>query len=99
MPWGRGDIYTLIIGAIIFALACIFHRAAIGRAGHNAGTIIIELMGNALSFGPLLMILADPFSKGYLLGLVIAGSRITLWYAAFIACINGGVAILRQRDI
>ena len=78
-------------------MACYHHRKFIRRAGHNAGTIIIELMGNALSFGPLLMILADPIFCGKLLALVIASSRITLWFAAFIACINVGMVMLRQR--
>lgn len=107
MPWGRGDLYTLVIGLFVFALACGLHRKSIHKAhveGHNSAAILTELMGISLSLGPLLMILADPIIKECpyfrvdLLDIVIGQSRITLWFAAFIACLNTGMSLIRTRD-
>jgi hypothetical protein len=104
LPWGRGDLYTLAIGTVIFGIACAFHRKPIKKAGHNAGPLITELMGLSLSLGPLLMILADPmvkvvpFLKLDLLNVVINESRITLWFSAFVACVNAGLSLIKPRE-
>ena len=105
LPWGRGDLYTLAIGTVIFAAACAFHRKSIKSAGQNAGAMITELMGLSLSIGPLLMILADPLLKALpfvrldLLNVVISESRITLWFSAFIACVNAGLSLIKPRQL
>jgi len=105
LPWGVGDLYTLAIGACIFAFSCFLHRKSIKKAGHNAGPLITELMGLSLSIGPLLMILLDPlvkiipFVRLDLLNVVISESRITLWFSAFVACVNAGLSLIKPREI
>jgi len=104
LPWGAGDLYTLTIGACIFALSCFLHRKSIKKAGHNAGPLITELMGLSLSIGPLLMILLDPLAKAIpllkldLLNVVINESRITLWFSAFVTCVNAGLSLIKPRE-
>jgi hypothetical protein len=67
--------------------------------------MITELMGLSLSIGPLLMILADPLLKALpfvrldLLNVVISESRITLWFSAFIACVNAGLSLIKPRQL
>jgi hypothetical protein len=80
LPWGRGDLYTLAMGTVIFAAACAFHRKSIKSAGQNAGAMITELMG-------------------FLLNSVISESRITLWFSAFIACVNAGLSLIKPRQL
>jgi hypothetical protein len=100
--WGRGDLYTLAIGILIFGVAFCFHFKTIKKSENHKATIIIELMVTAISLGPLVMILIDPLIKQFvnldLLGLVLTQCRMTLWLAAFMACVNGAVGLSRSRE-
>lgn len=103
LPWGDGDIYTLVIAVIIFCVGCLFHRRAIIAQGAASGEVVGGLMGSALSVGPMLMIVAYPLNKSIhmfgidLLRTVMDESRITLWFAAFLALVNTTLAFLRGR--
>jgi len=105
LAWGVGDLYTLAIGTVIFTMACAYHRKSIKKASHNPGPLVTELMGLSLSIGPLLMILLDPLVKVIpfvtldLLDVVIRESRITIWFSAFVACVNAGLSLIKPRDV
>jgi hypothetical protein len=66
LAWGQGDSYTLALAVIIFTIGCVVHRKAIVVRGLDCGDMLGGLMGGALSIGPLLMIVFDPFSRTYL---------------------------------
>jgi hypothetical protein len=104
LAWGQGDTYTLTLALVIFAVACVIHRKAIAVRGLDCGDTLVGLMSGALSIGPLLMIVFDPLFKNIsytqsidLLQIILSESRITLWFAAFLALINAVIGLLRSR--
>lgn len=103
VAWGRGDLYTLVTAAAVFALSCVLHRKALRARGADSGDMLVGLMGSAMTDGPLLMILLDPLNKERqlipvdLLGTVVNEARPTLWFAAFLALINTAMSLLRAR--
>jgi hypothetical protein len=103
LPWGHGDFITILIAIPVFFIACAIHRRPLLK-GSNPD-MIVGLMGSALTVGPLLMILADPFVKSFttwqfdLLSTVVNEARVTLWLAAFIALVNTTLSFVRTRDL
>lgn len=104
IAWGRGDLYTLFVAVIVFAIGCFVHRAAIKAKGFDSVDMLGGLMASGLTVGPLLMIIADPFTKYLglfegidLLTTVMNEARVTLWFACFLALVNTTLAFLRPR--
>lgn len=103
IPWGHGDVYTIIIALPIFVTGALVHWKSIFKPHHS--DLLVSLMGSALTVGPLLMILVDPLIKTFtdwkidLLSIVMNEGRITLWLAAFIALVSTTLSFFRPRDL
>lgn len=103
LSWGRGDTYTLLFAVIFFAVGCFIHRKAIKAAGTNCRDLVAGIMTDAMQIGPLLMIILDPLLKSVgitaidFLKIVLEESRITLWFAAFIAIITATMSLIKAK--
>lgn len=103
--WANGDLYTLVIAAVVFAASCYIHRTALKRQGLDSTEMLVGMTASSLTVGPLLMILLDPLNKQFgiidldFLQTVVTEARVTLWFACFVALINTVVSILRPRKL
>lgn len=101
--WGNGDTYTIVLAVIVLAIGCVIHREALKTKPAERQDIMTALVSSGLTAGPLLMILVDPFNKLYpmfhidLLKTVVQESRITLWFACFLAFVNTAIGFFRKR--
>jgi hypothetical protein len=104
LPWGHGDLYTLIIAIGFFVVGCMINWRALRAHGTDCTDLVGGIMGSGLTAGPMVMILVDPLNKAYgflrvdLLGTVMNEARVTLWFACFLALLNTVVALLRLRE-
>lgn len=107
--WGRGELISIFIAIILVAVGSFWHRKHIRRPDTDTTAILGGLLGNALSVGPLLMIVLDPLHqalemsmgvvvvKGGLLSLMVVEGKTTLFLAAFIALANTLISFFRPK--
>ena len=102
-PWGRGDLYTILVAVIVFAVFCTVHKKAIISKGSDSTEVLISIFTDSAQIGPFLMVLLDPFVKIFLpkidlLGIVLGEARIVLWIAAFMATIRAFMSLIKAKD-
>jgi hypothetical protein len=104
LPWGTGDLWTLLIALWFFALGCHLNRHALRRLGHESVELLGTLMGSGLAVGPMVMILTDPLNKAIgvipvdMMAIVMREARVTLWFSCFMALLNVITTLLKPRE-
>jgi hypothetical protein len=107
--WGRGEIASIFIALVLCILGVAWHYKHIRRRDTDTTAVLGGLFGNALSVGPLLMIVLDPVHQviaattgfelveGGLLNLMMVEGKTTLYLAAVIALVNTLTSFFRPR--
>lgn len=104
VPWGLGDVVTLLIAMVFFTIECLFNWHILKRQDEDGTELLGSLMASGLTVGPMAMILADPLNKIFglidadLIGVVMHDARTTLWFACFLALMNTMANLFRPRD-
>jgi len=96
--WGKGELVSILFGIAFMAVGSVLHRRLLNQG------LAIGFLSNGIAFGPLIMIVLDPFSKQLdllavdLFQIAMLEARVTLWWGAALASLTIMVTLFKAPN-